>query len=314
MRDRARMATSVLLAAALSAAAWPSYARDANAKPSAADVQKACLVSAERGQQLRNAGQLLAARSEFLACQASACPGIVREDCIKWLGEIAETTPTVIVSVRDDDGTDILDATITVDGKPLSNDLLGRPFPVDPGRHKLRAQRGELTKELEVLVAQGSKLRSIEIVLAEPHHEPPPKVEPPPPTVLPPPKVTPPPVPKPAPPPFLGPQRYASLGVAGIGVVTLVSGAFVGAGYNSSIADLRDGCGRTTSCSQSEVDALTGRRTAAYVLTGIGSALVVTGAVLFATGKPRAQTRELSWVPSMSLVGGGAIASFEGAF
>jgi hypothetical protein len=316
MRARPGLDPSVFFAAMLGAAMMPSVARDAVAAPSpAAAKQKACLVAAEQGQQLRNAGHLLEAREQFLACQVAACPAIVREDCIKWLGEIVDATPTVVISVRDATGADVFDAKILVDGAPLASDLLGRPFPLNPGKHTVVASRGELTKEIQVLVAQGSKQRSVEVVLSEPVVvAPPSKIEPPLP-FPPPPVVKVLPLPPPPPPPFFGPQRYASLGVAGLGLVGLVTGAAIGAGYNSSIADLREGCGRTSSCAQSDVDALGGKRTTAYVLTGLGSVLVVTGAVLFATGRPRPRTPERAMLtPSIAPVRGGAFAALEGSF
>lgn len=314
MRARPGLAPSVFFAAMLGAVMMPSVAREASAAPSAAAAkQKACLVAAEQGQQLRNAGHLLEAREQFLACQVAACPTIVREDCIKWLGEIVDVTPTVVISVRDGNGADVFDAKILVDGAPLSSDLLGRPFPLNPGKHTVLATRGDLKKEIQVLVAQGARQRSIEVVLSEPPAAPPPKVEPPPPP--PPPIVKILPLPPPPPPPFFGPQRYTSLGVAGLGLVGLVTGAAIGAGYNSSIADLREGCGRTSSCAQSEVDALGGKRTTAYVLTGLGGVLVVTGAVLFATGRPRPRAQERATLtPSIAPVRGGAFAALEGSF
>ena len=319
MAQKPRTIRSLLFAAGLAAAASPSFGGLAQAAPSAAATQKVCLVAAEQGQQLRNAGRLLDARGKFLTCQASVCPTIVRDDCIRWLGEVVDATPTVIVSIKDETGADIFDAKVFVDDKPLAIELLGRPLHLDPGRHTVRATRGEIAKESQVLVAQGTKQRTVEIVLASPPPAPPPpvKTDPPPPPPLPPIVKLPPP-PPPPPPPLFGPQRYASIGVAGLGAIGLLGGAIIGAGYNSSIATLREGCGRTSSCAQADVDALKGDRTTAYVLTGIGATLLVTGAVLFVTGRPHrvesVDGRHARVAPAVVPVRGGAFAALEGTF
>jgi len=274
--------------------------------------QKVCLAAAEQGQQLRNAGKLLSAREQLLVCQSASCPSIVREDCIKWLGELAEATPTIVVSVKDGAGADVIDAKISVDGRPLANETLGRPIPIDPGAHVVRAARGELESQSQVLVTQGSKQRVVEVVLEAPKPAPivpsaPPPAPPPPPRVV----LTPPPAP---PPPLFGPQRYVSLGVAGAGLVSLVAAAGIGAGYNSDVSSLRAGCGRTTSCRQEDVDAIAGQKTAAYVFAGVGGALLVTSAILFATGAPRERGPVARLVPAVGPVAGGALASLGGSF
>ena len=90
------------------------------------------LEAAEKGQQLRNAGKLISARERFLVCQAPTCPAIVREDCTKWIGEVADALPTVVVSVHDERGLDVFDADAQ---QPLIDSYLvrssGKP-PVPP--------------------------------------------------------------------------------------------------------------------------------------------------------------------------------------
>lgn len=306
MRGPERARIAVLVAGLAGLVAAPSPASGAPA----AEAQK-CLEAAEKGQQLRNAGKLISARERFLVCQSLTCPAIVREDCTKWIGEIGDAIPTVVVSVHDERGTDVFDAEVTVDGVKVPVDTLGRAMPVDPGRHTFKATRGEITFEQLVLVTQGTKGRPIDLRLeppkaAEPPKDPAPKDVV---VVLPPPKLVP--VAPREKPPIFGTQRYVAVGVAGAGAASLLVGAFVGASFNASIADLRAGCGATSSCTQAEVDAQTGKRTTAYLLAGVGGALLVTSAVLFATGKPRARdTTALSFSP----VAGGAHLGLSGTF
>lgn len=305
MRGPKRARIAVLVAGLAGLVAAPSHAL---AGP-AAEAQRACLEAAEKGQQLRNAGKLISARERFLVCQAPTCPAIVREDCTKWIGEVADALPTVVVSVHDERGLDVFDADVTVDGVKIAGDTLGHAMPVDPGRHTFKATRGEVTFEQLVLVTQGTKGRAIDLRLEPPKPAEPPKDPPKEPVVLPPPRLVP--ITPREKTPLFGTQRYVAVGLAGAGAASLLVGAFVGASFNASIADLRAGCGATSSCTQDQVDEQTGKRTTAYVLTGVGGALLVTSAVLFVTGKPRARdAATLSFSP----VAGGAHLGLSGTF
>lgn len=302
MRPSARWSSMLVALVALLGARTASAA-------SPGPSREACLAAAERGQELRNAGKLQSARAELLVCQAASCPGLVRQDCIRWYGEVAEAVPSVIVSVKDDAGDDLVDATITIDGQAVPRESLGRPVPVDPGAHTVRAVRGDLQREIQVIVAEGVKQRAVEIVLAPPQKAAP--IAAPTAPVSPPRVVL---VPsEPVERSLLGPQRYVAIAIAGAGAFAVVTGAAIGAGYNSDVSSLRAGCGRTTSCTQAEVDAIAGQKTAAYVLAGLGGALVVSGVVLFVTGAPPRREK-----PSLSAgvvpIGGGAFASLGGSF
>ena len=48
----------------------------------------ACVTAADRGQDLRAAGKLDEARTQFLVCAKPACNRVVRADCERWLKEV----------------------------------------------------------------------------------------------------------------------------------------------------------------------------------------------------------------------------------
>src|SRR5688572_23828999 len=65
------------------------------------DVLETGASAAERGQQAHVAGKLLQAREEFRTCSAAVCPGIVLEDCRRWLAEPEAQLPRLTLRARD---------------------------------------------------------------------------------------------------------------------------------------------------------------------------------------------------------------------
>ncbi len=125
----------------------------------------ACVSSYEDAQRLRLANKLLAAREQLRVCRGDVCPGLVRNDCEKWLGEVAESLPSVVLSARDGGGRDLFDVKVTIDGAPLRAGLDGTAVDVDPGAHTIVFVRGSDTKEERVLVRQGEHNRVVVGVL-----------------------------------------------------------------------------------------------------------------------------------------------------
>jgi hypothetical protein len=103
------------------------------------EVAARCVAASERAQTKRDEGQLLASRAEFVACAEEACPAIVRRECARWLADVDERIPSIIVSVKDSAGKDVASGSsdvITLDGA-RSGDAVnaGRAIKVDPGPH-----------------------------------------------------------------------------------------------------------------------------------------------------------------------------------
>jgi hypothetical protein len=98
-----------------------------------------CVAASDRGQAERDDGHLLASRAEFVACAADACPALVKRECSRWLADVEERIPSIVISVKERSGRDLLDAEVSVDGVRVPVAGAGRALPLDPGPHVVRA-------------------------------------------------------------------------------------------------------------------------------------------------------------------------------
>jgi hypothetical protein len=90
------------------------------------------------------------------------CPLVIRNDCVKWLREVTDAMPTVVLSATGSDGGDRPDAQVSMDGQVIETHLDGRPLSVDPGPHVFRFELPDLgAVEQRVLVREGQKDRAI---------------------------------------------------------------------------------------------------------------------------------------------------------
>jgi hypothetical protein len=126
------------------------------------DDMHVCLSSYVETQKARRDGHLRAARTAVEQCGRPECPGAIRNDCVRWQGELDEATPTVVLSAIGQDGRDVTSVSVQVDGTPLASRLDGRAVPMDPGAHVFRFVAPDGTSvEQRVLVAEGEHNRAI---------------------------------------------------------------------------------------------------------------------------------------------------------
>jgi len=133
------------------------------AEPSG-EIKLACVDAASSGQLERDAGRLLEAREQMLACARDACPAIVRRTCVQWLDELEPRIPSIVLRIRDDSHRDITDARANIDGAAIALD--GRPNPVNPGKRQLTVlvpNRAPIEQTLLVLESEGVRLVSIDL-------------------------------------------------------------------------------------------------------------------------------------------------------
>jgi hypothetical protein len=125
----------------------------------------ACVAFAEAGQTKRDDGHLVESRADFLGCADDTCPLLVRQDCVRWVKEVEERTPSLIVTVRDTAGKDVMPVEVTLDDVAMNVDT-GRPLAVNPGTHLVRARAGAAGVEERVVMVEGEKGRVITLTLS----------------------------------------------------------------------------------------------------------------------------------------------------
>lgn len=204
------------------------------------DDKKACIASSEKAQQLRADGKLIASRQELLVCARDVCPGVIRKDCAKWLGELEDALPSIVLGAKDGKGHDLEDVRVSIDGTQVTSSLDGKAVPIDPGPHVLLFQHaGSTDVEDKIVVREGEKNRFVTVTIHVPGDDAPDvpaggaasPAEPAPRTV---------------------PTATWILG--GVGVAALGSFAFFGLKGKSDESSLRSSC--APACSDSDVSAV----------------------------------------------------------
>ncbi|OJY17386.1 MAG: hypothetical protein BGO98_00335 [Myxococcales bacterium 68-20] len=129
-----------------------------------ADVQ-ACLAASEQGQHARAAGKLREAREHFVVCGGAGCPALVRQDCAQWNSELAQALPTVVFGARDEQGRDLFDVLVSMDGETIVKKLDGKAVTVDPGKHTFRFEaEGFPVVSETVLIKEGERARVVDVM------------------------------------------------------------------------------------------------------------------------------------------------------
>lgn len=140
---------------------WLSSVRPVLANP------QECIAANERGAALKTRGKFSAARDEFLACAAETCPKVIREECARLISALDEAASTVVLVALDAQGNDARGVRVTVDGRPHAAGIDGRAFPIDPGEHDFRFERGDDARDVHAVVREGERNRSIQVQFVE---------------------------------------------------------------------------------------------------------------------------------------------------
>jgi hypothetical protein len=211
--------------------------------------------------------------------------------------------PSVIVSAKDEQGADLSDVRVFLDGDPLVTKLDGRPARVDPGEHKLRIEAdGRPPVEQHLVVRAGEKNRVIEVRLGSAgdttgqteHGAPPPE-------------------PRSAP----DAKRTSALVFGGLALVAFGTEAYFGlSGMSDRSTLLAQPCAQTGTCSSSTVDSIRTKFTVADIALGVGLASGALALYLFLSSTPtnsNSNSTQGAHVDLAPLPGGGA-ATFAGRF
>ena len=144
-----------LVAVAMVAAVGSSSAAALGAPPDA------CLAAPVDGQKLQRAGKLLDARDRFAICAVDTCPREVVDSCVRWMHQVDDALPSVVVAARDGRGHDLLDVRVSIDGKPTA-DLGTQAVRLDPGPHTFVFVRsGSAAVDRQVVLRDGEKNREV---------------------------------------------------------------------------------------------------------------------------------------------------------
>ena len=256
----------------------------------AAPTLDACIEAHEQAQIHRKNGALLLARERLMTCSRDACPDIARVDCGRWLGEIRQEIPSVVLGARNPDGTDAVDVSVRLDGSPLTNRLDGAAVEMDPGVHVLRLEAaGALPKEQRFVLRVGERNRSIMVALE----------------ALP--KSAPAPVPEAS---SLSPAAYV---LAGVGVLGLAGFGYFGLTGLSKESDL-EAC--KPNCATDDVDAVRTRYLAADISLAVGLVGLGGASYLYFTRSGDPPNADGGATVAVRVVGGsqGAGAAVTGTF
>jgi hypothetical protein len=148
-------------------------------RPARADAIEACTSAVAAGQRLARAGKLHDARESFLACVRPECPREVKAVCDGLLSTVDRSMPTLILGARSEEGQDLIDVGVLVDGAPVLRSLDGKPLSIDPGPHVLRFDHeGSPSISRTVVIRETEKDRLLSVTFARPRVEPPAPAEP----------------------------------------------------------------------------------------------------------------------------------------
>lgn len=230
-------------------------ARTARADKPATD---ACVDANEEAQDLRLAGELLAARARLAVCIAPRCPAPVRDDCVERLRAVDEATPTIAFATAA--GVDRERVMISLDGHPIAAGAAAGPIAVDPGAHAVVFEwEGGALQTATVVVREGEKDHRVDL-----------------------------PPPAPSRPEGGSVQRPVGLVVGGVGLAGLaLGGVFAALAKSTDAHALSDECGgNPTTCSaagaRDGARAHAQARAATIALVG-GGVLLGAGAVIYFT-------------------------------
>jgi hypothetical protein len=151
------------LACAALVAAWVLGASRAHAAP---PTKAQCIAANEDAQDLEHSGKLREARSKLAVCVATACPGVLREDCGQRLADVEKRIPSIVLVAKDGEGNDLTGVRLSIDGVSVSDSLDGTAITLDPGEHRFTFESEglpPLTKKL--VLREGDKGRREVVVL-----------------------------------------------------------------------------------------------------------------------------------------------------
>ncbi len=260
----------------------------ANAEP----TKEQCIEAHRQSQQAQQTGRLVEARQLAITCTHQVCPGLLIEDCARWLEGLTQRTPSVVFEVRVD-GQPTLEAEIWADETPVVGWTTGEAHLLDPGTHTFRFVLPPHEEVVHtVVLSEGMRFRAVVADFKTT------TAEPPAPT-------TPPPAPEPDRSPVSETYRpvpvpvYPLLGVGALGLAGFTGFGLAG---QSKQNDLESSC--APDCTDDDLSPMRRNYLLADLSLGVGVAGLV-GATIVYLGRPE-RSLPSSQVGFMVLPGGAA--------
>lgn len=226
-----------------------------------------CPSASEEGQRLRDKNRWLEAREMFRACSIDKCPKVVRRDCSKWLAELDESLPSIVVAAQDASGADLQGVRVQADGRTIASRLDGSPIAVDPGEHTFTFEaEGYRTITQKIVMHVSEKNRLVRVTLVSTTQAA--KPEPATPKSAEPAKTS-------------GGAPVLAYVAGGIGVLALGSFAYFGLTSKKDLTDLRATC--APYCEQGQLDDVKSKMLVADVSLGVGIVALGVATILFLT-------------------------------
>jgi hypothetical protein len=237
-----------------------------------------CAASADAAQDLRKESKLREARTQLLACSNRSCNSVIRADCEKWLKEVDEQMPSLVIRSVDSRGSDVIKGVrVTIDDSPVELD--GTPVQLDPGQHVIKAktQSGETTEQT-TLVVLGEQRRRLVIRFRTELDQDGNRLD----TTVPPfPPTT-----TPSTPPST-PPRVIPIALAGIGVVSLIVFGYLQIAGHAAYDELEQTCGKTPAkCPPSKTDPVRQQFVGSAVALGISAFALSAAVVIYVVTRP----------------------------
>ena len=143
------------------------------ARGARADERVQCAEAAEEGQTRRDQADLLAARELFVFCARAPCSTSVQRSCAGWLEDVEARLPSLVVTLSDGEGRDVIGARLLVDGKERAGPLDGTSITVNPGVRELVAiAPGGARTSVKLVVREGEKARHVALRAERPRTAP----------------------------------------------------------------------------------------------------------------------------------------------
>ncbi len=151
-----RIARTAAFLALVAAAAAAAPSARADGPPGIGE----CLGAAESSLKLKTEHKLKAARAQLLICSSQACPGEVRQECMKRIAEVNEASATIVLAAKDGAGRELSSVKVSIDGVQVTDHLDGSALPVDPGSHEFKFEvAGQPPVTQTIILHEGEKDR-----------------------------------------------------------------------------------------------------------------------------------------------------------